>query len=454
MRDVAPTGIGLLDAMGHGNLGDAAIQDSVIENIRKRLPHARIIGFSFVPGDTAKRHGIACFPLTRHSSATAGTASSDGDAKANLMTVFRKVPGLRALARSVKTVLRESVFLVRSYRILRSIDLLIISGGGQLGDLWGGPWGHPCTLFKFSLLAKLAGKRLYFLNVGAEALEYPLSRFFSKSALQLAEYVSFRDADSQKLVQNLGVTSKTYVCADSAYALDSNAYVNGTSHSPSCRVVGINPMGYCDPRVWPRKDQSIYEAYLEKLTRFSEWLLEEGYSPKIFPTSPEVDKYAIADLEQRLLEGSGSRGSTAPGCDKLGESVTAVFCESVEDVLREMSGCDFILTSKYHGVVFSQLLKKPVIALGYHAKVEAAMRGAGHERFYADIEDFENAWLVNAFLSIVRGRDDLQSQEASATAGYAEILRKQFDGLFSGAESGSFVQRAGSGSRLSAVGIR
>ena len=134
MRDVAPIGIGLLDAMGHGNLGDAAIQDSVIENIRKRLPHARIVGFSFVPGDTTKRHGIACFPLTRHSSATAvntGTASSDGDAKANLMTVFRKVPGLRALARSVKTVLRESVFVVRSYRILRSIDLLIISGGGR-----------------------------------------------------------------------------------------------------------------------------------------------------------------------------------------------------------------------------------------------------------------------------------------------------------------------------------
>jgi polysaccharide pyruvyl transferase WcaK-like protein len=73
---------------------------------------------------------------------------------------------------------REVVFLVRSYRRLRSLDLLIISGGGQLAELWRGPWSHPYNIFKFCLLTKLAGKKLYFLNVGAGPLVHPLSRFF------------------------------------------------------------------------------------------------------------------------------------------------------------------------------------------------------------------------------------------------------------------------------------
>ena len=65
MRDGAPKTIGLLDHMGYGNLGDAAIQEAVITNIKKRLPNAQLVGFSLIPDDTMKRHGIPCHPLQR-----------------------------------------------------------------------------------------------------------------------------------------------------------------------------------------------------------------------------------------------------------------------------------------------------------------------------------------------------------------------------------------------------
>src|ERR1700735_1467658 len=57
--------IGLLDHMGYGNLGDAAVQESVIANIKKRLPNARLVAFSLSPEDTIKRHGIPCYPILR-----------------------------------------------------------------------------------------------------------------------------------------------------------------------------------------------------------------------------------------------------------------------------------------------------------------------------------------------------------------------------------------------------
>lgn len=62
MRESTRT-IGLLDHMGYGNLGDAAIEEAVIANIKKRVPNASFIGFSLVLDDTAHRHGIPSYPI-------------------------------------------------------------------------------------------------------------------------------------------------------------------------------------------------------------------------------------------------------------------------------------------------------------------------------------------------------------------------------------------------------
>ena len=59
--------IGLLDHMGYGNLGDAAIQEAVIAKIKQRLPNVQLVGFSLIPDDTRKRHDIPCYPIRRWS---------------------------------------------------------------------------------------------------------------------------------------------------------------------------------------------------------------------------------------------------------------------------------------------------------------------------------------------------------------------------------------------------
>ncbi len=425
--------IGLLDAMGYGNLGDAATQDAVIASIRTRRPQARIVGFSLVPDNTVKRHGIACYPITRHSQGNASQsqkASGPRNVKSAVKSACRRVPVLHALAKAAADIVREGMFLARSYRVLRNLDALIMSGGGQLDDLWGGAWAHPYNLFKFAVLAKLAGRKLYFLNVGAEPLEYRLSRFFAKSAVQLADYVSFRDDYSQAVVQNLGVTRETCVRPDCAYALDVSEYRNGSSVGSATATVGINVMGFCDPRVWPRKEQPVYEAYLEKMTKFCLWLVERGHSLRLFSTSLGIDKRAIADLKGRLLQRCILGDCNGGAFQSSGEPVKEVLCGVVQEVLAEIARCDFVLTAKYHGVIFSHLLRKPVIALSYQRKTEVAMKAIGLGDFCASIEHFESDWLIGAFRSLVRSCEAIKSQEATATAAYAETLRRQFDKLF------------------------
>jgi polysaccharide pyruvyl transferase WcaK-like protein len=417
--------IGLLDHMGYGNLGDAATQDVVIANIRKRLPKAELVGFSLIPHDTIKRHGIVCYPIWWHyqnPEESGNHTASRTSLKSRLKLALKSNPLMYPWAKPLTDLVREARFWVRSYRLLRSLDLLIISGGGQLDQLWHGPWLQPYTLFKFSVLTKLAGKQLYFLNVGAGPLENPLSQFFARWAVRLADYRSFRDHDSEQRMRSLGVKAKTQVFSDSVYALELRDHLSGVIRSNSASVVGLNPTGFCDPRIWPRKDAVAYQDYLEKLTRFSVWLLERGYHPRVFSTDIGVDRQAIEDLKSRLCP------MVPPEVlSKIFPSVR----ESVTDALRQISDFDYIVTSKFHGIIFSHLLSKPVISLSYHRKMEFAMRALGQDRFCADIERFDIDWLIEAFNLLVDQSSSIRLGFADGVRAYATALSQQFDSLFS-----------------------
>ena len=422
-RDATAPTIGLLDHMGYGNLGDAAIQDAVIASIRTRLPDARLVGFSFVPDDTTRRHGIPCHPI-RWWYPTLGEPAGAGKARSRRSGLKHALKRRRRLYTGLKAVadlLREARFWIRSYRALRRLDVLVISGGGQLGELWRGPWSHPYAIFKFSLLAKLARRKLYFLNVGAGPLHHPLSRFFARWAVRLADYRSFRDDDSRELVRRLGVKGAIHVYPDPVYALDVRPHRRRRPASPAAPVVGLNPIGFGDPRVWARRDARAYHAYLDTLDQFSAWLLEHGYDLRVFSNELSVDRYAIDDLQVRLA------ARLEP------EAIARMFrtpSGSVHDVLAEMSGFDFVVTSKFHGIVFAHLLGKPVIGVSYHPKMDAAMRAFGQQRFCGDIEHVDAAWLVDAFQALVKDGASIRSECGVGVAACAARLTRQFDELF------------------------
>jgi polysaccharide pyruvyl transferase WcaK-like protein len=409
--------------MGYGNLGDAATQDVAIANIRKRLPGAQLIGFSFVPSDTTRRHGILCYPIRwwfPESEMTGDQAAEPKRAKRTLKSSLKSIPLVYNCAKPILDFVREALFWMRSYKTVRGLDLLIISGGGQLSDLWRGPWSHPYAIFKFCLLTKIAGKKLYILNVGAGPLEHRLSRMFAKCAVQLADYRSFRDDESEKLLRSLGVKVKTHVYPDLAYALEVEEPLKNVRRV-SMPVVGINPIGFCDPRNWPRKDNAVYQEYLRKIARFSVWLMEHGYKLRVFTNDASLDKYAIEDLKSQLRSRLAS--------DLFGEIFWSA-SENVKDLLHEMSEFDFVVTSKYHGIVFSHVLGKPVISLSYGRKMDCAMQAMGQGPFNASVERFDVDWLIQAFRSLVDSSESIKRESGAAVKAYAAQLSQQFDCLF------------------------
>ena len=194
--------IGLLDHLGGGNLGDDATLAAVRQNIKSRWPEAEIIGLSMNPLDTEKRHAIPSFPIRRKSWSSSFIrgdrnlcATSPKPAqgrillKAQLKSALRKLPFLLGVLRLLnliilrlpKEIVSEVWFLYESLRISKSLDLLVISGGGQLLDCWGGPLEFPYTIWKWVFLARLARVKRVFLNVGAGPIDHRLSMFFVRA---------------------------------------------------------------------------------------------------------------------------------------------------------------------------------------------------------------------------------------------------------------------------------
>src|SRR5262249_44470854 len=173
----ADTKIGLLDHVGGGNLGDEATLDAVASNIRRRWPNAEIVAFSMNPDDTVTRHGIMSYPIRRKCWRIGyGPVVPEPVFKVRVKAVMRNHRGAFYLLKVTSAVIplpgegfRELLFLVSAWPKIMSLDLFIISGGGQLTEK-DGSWGFPYTILKWVVLARLAGVRCIFLNVGAGPL--------------------------------------------------------------------------------------------------------------------------------------------------------------------------------------------------------------------------------------------------------------------------------------------
>src|SRR5262249_3995540 len=121
-----------------------------------------------------------------------------------LKRIVKGIPVLPLLLVRGRELFRELFHLVKCFKIARSLDTLIIAGGGQLSELWRGPWSHPYNILKFSVLTKCANRKLIFLNVGAGPLDTFLSRVFVKYSIRMADYVSVRDVESRTLLCRIG----------------------------------------------------------------------------------------------------------------------------------------------------------------------------------------------------------------------------------------------------------
>lgn len=432
----------LLTPYTGGNLGDAAIQDAAIYHLRDILFNPSIRLVTLAPGVTDQLHGITSLPLTssaevasRTTRASVRSQSIDGPdpRKAHSRkfagALFR-TPGLCRFARLAKRpfhkftdllrrAIRECRHILQIRSILGSTDLLVISGGGQIDDFWGGAFGHPYALFKWSALARITRTRVVFLSVGVCSLKSRLSRWFSHQALKMAAYRSYRDQGSKELLCGAAFTGSDPVLPDLAFSHPRVLVAAKPKMEPSSRpfVVGISPIARYAPKIWPNANQIAYDRYLQTLCDFTFKVLQAGHTVVIF-TSAAMDQPTAKELFGRLLQ--------LEGAGDWRNRLRFVVQTGLTDGLNEMATLDIVVASRLHGVILSHVLGKPVLAISYDRKVDAHMRAMELDRFCVQFADFTVPQIWGVFSSLLADSAAI----AAAVRGKAMQFSRELDAQY------------------------
>jgi polysaccharide pyruvyl transferase WcaK-like protein len=101
-----------------------------------------------------------------------------------------------------------------------------------------------------------------------------------------------------------------------------------------------------------------------------------------------------------------------------------------EDLLSQLSSMDYVVTCRYHGVIFAHLLNVPVLAISHHPKVATLMNDLGLLEYCLDIQTCDLDLLKNTFLRLAENRDQVKARMSERLACYRRELSTQFDALF------------------------
>ena len=102
---------------------------------------------------------------------------------------------------------------------------------------------------------------------------------------------------------------------------------------------------------------------------------------------------------------------------------------SIEEVISHFSEVDIVVTTRFHGVIFSFLLEKPVLALSYNPKISELMKDFGQERFCMDIEAIDFDVLTRRFAELWSMRKSVSRQVRGKVEQEKQLLEDQYTDL-------------------------
>jgi len=287
------------------------------------------------------------------------------------------------------------------------------------------PFGLHYDLLKWSIAAKLCRCKLLFVSVGVGPIRHPLSRFFIKTALKLADYRSYRDRFSKDYLEGIGFkTNGDAIYPDLAFSLPRGIVPTSQERDNRRGLVGVGLITHSRKRATSENDEEMYQDYIAKVAAFVGWLLERKYTVRLLIGDVAYDMRARQDLKA-LLERNGWKYN---GIEIVDEPA-----HSVDQLLSQLVATDVVIASRFHNVLLALMLGKPVVAISFHEKVDSLMSAVGLTEFCQDIENIDVEKLATQFAALNNHAEYFKLQVQRKTESYRRALDRQYEDIFGAA---------------------
>jgi polysaccharide pyruvyl transferase CsaB len=355
---------------GHGNLGDEALLQAMLDEWRREIPSLSAIVVSGDPAQTRRDYGVA--------------AVHDRDVPAIVDAAGRS-------------------------------DLVVLGGGGLFQDYFGLDeatllsrvhWG--LTYFAaFPAVALLMRRPFMVYAAGVGPLQTPDGMRYVRLIVERADAVTVRDAGSRDVLQSIGApVDRVTIAADPAFLLEraADGRVEGIlaeSGVPRDRS-GLIAIA---ARQWNRSgDATIWQAEIAgALDR-----LVERYAPSILFVPFQAT--AEDELTDDRIAADGIRSRMR----RRDQTFVAPTGLRPADVQALFAAADLVLAMRLHGVILAANAQTPPVALAYDPKLRAVMQQLGLGEYVVDLAAVTADGLHERLTSAYLARAAIRSRLAGA----------------------------------------
>ncbi|MCK5812348.1 MAG: polysaccharide pyruvyl transferase CsaB [Clostridiales bacterium] len=339
---------------GFMNIGDDALLDSIINNLKHIKKDIKILILSRNPVETTKINGV------------------DSISRFNLFQIINMMKRSSLFVYGGGTLIQEST----------STKSLLY----YLGTLY---------------LAKLFGQKTMLYANGVKLLHKKFNIFVTKAVLNKIDLITLRENQSLVQLKKLGITKpKITITADPAVTTYPCSDTRAKEILKKEGVLFSNPLiGIC-VREW--------KGYEKKCSReiasFADTLYEKhGYIPVFIPMQQKYIDDSIISLQISQLMKSPSY--------ILSEYYSA---EEVMGVIKQL---DLLLGMRLHSLIFATCCEVPSIAIEYEPKVSGFMDYIQLSSLVAgNVKEVSSKDLIKVFNYISKNKDTIKRQLGKQTA--------------------------------------
>jgi polysaccharide pyruvyl transferase CsaB len=298
--------VGISGSYGGLNLGDEAILESIVTQLRDSFP-AEITVFSRDPDDTLARHDVE-----------------------------RAVHARSLTRREVRAEVER-------------LDLFILGGGGILYD-------HEATTYlREVFLAHELGIPVVVYAISAGPLDDPRARKAVREALEPAALVTVRDRPARKLLEDVGLEKDILVTADPAFLLNPMPVSDDILKREG--LDGKKLVGFSVREPGPAAPDIDVNHYQALLANAADFMVDRLDVDIVFVPMERLkmdlqQSHAVVSRMQCAQRATVLRGAYTSG-----------------EVLSLMSRFEFAVGMRLHFLIFAALQGVPFVALPYASKV-------------------------------------------------------------------------------------
>lgn len=397
--------VALFGQFGGGNLGNEATLVATVLALRRRHPQARVVLISAEPSPVLSIGPYDCVP---HDPAKLPS-------KLVGLIPWRVRTPVEIAAQLLTEPYRRGVARSR----LGNVDLLLVPGTGIADDFYQRSLDAPLHLLRWCKVARATRTPVCFASIGAGPVEDRVSVRWLRRALALADARTYRDAASRSFAERIGVdVARDSVLPDLVFSLPVDR--DGIDSAPwPPRTIAVGVMSYTGWNVSEPEGEQIYRTYIAKMATLVRALLDAAYDVRLIVGHRRDDKRAVDDVARAVRAAGSSRG--------------VLWAEEIrthDDVLQQVAKSELVVATRFHNVVLSVFLERPVISIGYAQKNIDLMTEMGFQEYCHVADSFDPARVLAQIRSIAQLPGPPVDALRTKLRQYRASLEEQFDRIF------------------------